>query len=232
MCTRPAGPCLQPAGATGGRAAPAATARWRPCKPTASMQRRRPCKPLLDAVRYGITDHPPWWLCILLVRRPAVADGRLPSAHVSRRVPHGVPRHAASNLAPLPTPLTALTCLEHTGHANIPDHAGRHCADPFNPGARHGRHNQRQAVARTVPASGSRAGTASRGLQGRHFHCFLAADLAEVINTCFLTSGINTLIQTLLGARLPIVQGGSFAYLSPVRGGGTFLAVCSEKHQL
>ncbi|KAI7844268.1 hypothetical protein COHA_002066 [Chlorella ohadii] len=41
-------------------------------------------------------------------------------------------------------------------------------------------------------------------------------DLAEVINTCFLTSGINTLIQTLLGARLPIVQGGSFAYLSPV----------------
>jgi nucleobase transporter 1/2 len=71
-------------------------------------------------------------------------------------------------------------------------------------------------------------------------------DLAEVINTCFITygaaarskgcfrsmpwlqvpnqpplppnrsSGINTLIQTLLGARLPIVQGGSFAYLAPV----------------
>ncbi|KAL4853742.1 Nucleobase-ascorbate transporter 1 [Chlorella vulgaris] len=42
------------------------------------------------------------------------------------------------------------------------------------------------------------------------------ADLAEVICTCFFSSGINTLLQTLLGARLPIVQGGSFAYISPV----------------
>lgn len=41
-------------------------------------------------------------------------------------------------------------------------------------------------------------------------------DLANVICTCFFTAGINTLIQTLLGTRLPIVQGGSFAYISPV----------------
>lgn len=42
------------------------------------------------------------------------------------------------------------------------------------------------------------------------------ADTAKVICTCFFASGINTLLQTLLGARLPIVQGGSFAYISPV----------------
>ncbi|EFN51042.1 hypothetical protein CHLNCDRAFT_141545 [Chlorella variabilis] len=39
-------------------------------------------------------------------------------------------------------------------------------------------------------------------------------DLAKTICTCFFASGINTLLQTLLGARLPI--GGSFAYISPV----------------
>jgi len=52
-----------------------------------------------------------------------------------------------------------------------------------------------------------------------------------VINTCFLTSGINTLIQTLLGARLPIVQGGSFAYLSPVSGMAGLAPSCSQQHQ-
>ena len=36
---------------------------------------------------------------------------------------------------------------------------------------------------------------------------------AEVIATCFLVAGINTLIQTTVGDRLPIVQSGSFAYL-------------------
>ncbi|KAL4459050.1 hypothetical protein ABPG75_013915 [Micractinium tetrahymenae] len=41
-------------------------------------------------------------------------------------------------------------------------------------------------------------------------------DTADVVCTCFFASGINTLLQTLLGARLPIVQGGSFAYISPV----------------
>jgi solute carrier family 23 (nucleobase transporter), member 1 len=37
---------------------------------------------------------------------------------------------------------------------------------------------------------------------------------AEVISTIFFVSGLNTLVQTTLGDRLPIVQGGSFAYLS------------------
>lgn len=36
---------------------------------------------------------------------------------------------------------------------------------------------------------------------------------AEVVATCFLVAGINTLIQTSIGDRLPIVQGGTFAYL-------------------
>ena len=31
-------------------------------------------------------------------------------------------------------------------------------------------------------------------------------DAANVICTCFFASGISTLLQTLLGARLPIVQ--------------------------
>ena len=37
---------------------------------------------------------------------------------------------------------------------------------------------------------------------------------AEVISSIFFVSGINTLIQTTIGDRLPIVQGGSFSYLS------------------
>ncbi|GAB4815990.1 hypothetical protein N2152v2_003036 [Parachlorella kessleri] len=40
-------------------------------------------------------------------------------------------------------------------------------------------------------------------------------DLAKVINTCFFAGGINTLVQTIVGGRLPIVQGGSFAYITP-----------------
>lgn len=86
-------------------------------------------------VRYGITDNPPWWMCILLGMQ------------------------------------TFLTMLG---------------ASVLIPSI-------------LVPAMG---GTTK--------------DLARVINTCFMASGINTLIQTQLGARLPIVQGGSFAYLSPV----------------
>jgi nucleobase transporter 1/2 len=42
------------------------------------------------------------------------------------------------------------------------------------------------------------------------------AQTAQVISTCFFVSGINTLIQTTIGSRLPVVQGGSFAYLPPV----------------
>jgi len=40
-------------------------------------------------------------------------------------------------------------------------------------------------------------------------------DLAQVICTIFMVSGLNTLAQTTIGDRLPIVQGGSFAFLTP-----------------
>ncbi len=40
----------------------------------------------------------------------------------------------------------------------------------------------------------------------------------RVISTIFFVSGLNTLIQTSIGDRLPIVQGGSFAYLPAVFG--------------
>lgn len=36
---------------------------------------------------------------------------------------------------------------------------------------------------------------------------------AEVISTIFFVSGFATLIQTSLGSRLPIIQGGSFSFL-------------------
>ena len=39
---------------------------------------------------------------------------------------------------------------------------------------------------------------------------------AECISTIMFVSGINTLLQTTVGSRLPIVQGGSFAFLTPV----------------
>jgi solute carrier family 23 (nucleobase transporter), member 1 len=39
---------------------------------------------------------------------------------------------------------------------------------------------------------------------------------SEVISTVLFCTGINTLVQTTLGSRLPIVQGGSFAFLTPV----------------
>lgn len=38
---------------------------------------------------------------------------------------------------------------------------------------------------------------------------------AEVISSIFFVSGMNTLLQTTVGDRLPIVQGGSFAFLPP-----------------
>ncbi|KAK9829197.1 hypothetical protein WJX72_004442 [[Myrmecia] bisecta] len=40
-------------------------------------------------------------------------------------------------------------------------------------------------------------------------------DLAHVIGTIFFISGVITLLQTFVGDRLPIIQGGSFAYLTP-----------------
>lgn len=38
---------------------------------------------------------------------------------------------------------------------------------------------------------------------------------AQVISTIFVVTGFNTLVQTTIGDRLPIVQGGSFAFLTP-----------------
>jgi len=40
----------------------------------------------------------------------------------------------------------------------------------------------------------------------------------QVVSTIFFVSGLNTLIQTSIGDRLPIVQGGSFSYLPAVFG--------------
>lgn len=40
----------------------------------------------------------------------------------------------------------------------------------------------------------------------------------RVISTIFFVSGLNTLVQTSIGDRLPIVQGGSFSYLPAVFG--------------
>ncbi|KAL7554156.1 hypothetical protein ACHAWF_017557 [Thalassiosira exigua] len=45
-----------------------------------------------------------------------------------------------------------------------------------------------------------------------------AAQTGRVISTIFLVSGFNTLLQTSIGDRLPIVQGGSFSYLPTVFG--------------
>ena len=41
------------------------------------------------------------------------------------------------------------------------------------------------------------------------------SDLARVICTIFFVSGLATLLQTTVGDRLPVVQGGSFAYIAP-----------------
>ena len=46
------------------------------------------------------------------------------------------------------------------------------------------------------------------------------AELALLISTMFLVSGICTLLQTTFGSRLPIVQGGTFSFLSPA------IAIC------
>jgi xanthine/uracil permease len=43
--------------------------------------------------------------------------------------------------------------------------------------------------------------------------CFLQSDLARVVQSALFVSGINTLIQTVLGSRLPAVMGNSFYFL-------------------
>jgi hypothetical protein len=42
------------------------------------------------------------------------------------------------------------------------------------------------------------------------------ADLAKVISTLFFVSALNTLLQSTWGVRLPVFQGGSFAFIAPV----------------
>ncbi|XP_055834937.1 putative nucleobase-ascorbate transporter 10 [Solanum dulcamara] len=39
---------------------------------------------------------------------------------------------------------------------------------------------------------------------------------AKVVQTLLFTSGVNTLLQSLFGTRLPLVMGGSYAYLIPI----------------
>lgn len=41
----------------------------------------------------------------------------------------------------------------------------------------------------------------------------MQGDLARTVQTVLLVSGINTLIQTILGTRLPVVMGNSFYFL-------------------
>jgi xanthine/uracil permease len=41
-------------------------------------------------------------------------------------------------------------------------------------------------------------------------------DKARVLQTILFVSGINTLIQTTIGSRLPVVMGISFAYIVPI----------------
>lgn len=47
--------------------------------------------------------------------------------------------------------------------------------------------------------------------------CFADNTLAisEVLSTIFFASGLVTLLQSLFGVRLPIVQGGTFSFLTP-----------------
>ena len=39
---------------------------------------------------------------------------------------------------------------------------------------------------------------------------------AQVIQTLLFVAGVNTLLQALFGTRLPVVVGGSYAYVIPV----------------
>jgi hypothetical protein len=64
------------------------------------------------------------------------------------------------------------------------------------------------------------------------------SDLANVICTIFFVSGVITLVQTFVGDRLPIIQGGSFAYLTPtfaiiaqVAARGTFADTPEGQHE-
>ncbi len=44
-------------------------------------------------------------------------------------------------------------------------------------------------------------------------HLCLQGDLARVVQSALFVSAINTLVQTILGSRLPAVMGNSFYFL-------------------
>lgn len=48
----------------------------------------------------------------------------------------------------------------------------------------------------------------------KYFICCLQAEKARVIETLLFVAGINTLVQTLFGSRLPAVIGGSYTYVA------------------
>ncbi|MCI04380.1 nucleobase-ascorbate transporter 3-like, partial [Trifolium medium] len=46
--------------------------------------------------------------------------------------------------------------------------------------------------------------------------CCCCGDKARVIQSLLFMSGINTLLQTWFGSRLPVIMGGSLAFILPV----------------
>ena len=50
---------------------------------------------------------------------------------------------------------------------------------------------------------------------GLHYDVF-QGDKVRVVQTLLFVEGINTLLQTLFGTRLPIVIGGSYAFMVPI----------------
>lgn len=47
-------------------------------------------------------------------------------------------------------------------------------------------------------------------------HLSIQGDKARVIQTLLFVAGIKTLLQTLFGTRLPVIVGGSYAFVIPV----------------
>lgn len=45
--------------------------------------------------------------------------------------------------------------------------------------------------------------------------CIIQDDMAAVVSTVLLVTGLTTLLHMLCGTRLPLVQGPSFVYLAP-----------------
>lgn len=47
-------------------------------------------------------------------------------------------------------------------------------------------------------------------------NCYDQGDKVRVVQTLLFVGGINTLLQTLFGTRLPTVIGGSWAFMVPI----------------